>query len=68
MILKCISNKTANENLVIGNLYKCFSDHMDNKVIWVVDPNIKEFKTFMAYKEDFIDKKDWREIQLDKLF
>jgi hypothetical protein len=67
MTLKCISNKTANENLIIGNFYKCYSD-LNDKVIWVVNPNIKEFKTFMAYSEDFVDKKDWREIQLDKLF
>ena len=69
MTLKCISNKTGNENLIIGNLYNCFSDLNDDKIVWVViqESNLY-FVRIMAYREDFINKRDWREAQLDKLF
>lgn len=68
MILRCVSNKTENENLVIGALYECFSDPNDDTIIWIKFENpIKGGLTQMAYRTDFVNKKEWRKIQLGKL-
>jgi hypothetical protein len=66
---KCISNKTNNLNLKIGNNYQLFK-HEDPKLVWVklpIENNSVGYITIQAYSSDFQSIESWRENVINQI-